>query len=114
MDEAFTGADARNLRARNRWSLQELANRTGINKAYLSEWENGHRRLPDDQVQHLREVLVGGAPVGRAAAELRRNDEGHLRLTFVGPGGEMMQPRIAYLEWTESDGTSYKMFIGER
>ena len=48
-------------RARLGWSQTELALRSGINKAYLSEFENGIRALDEDRLMALEQAL-GGIP----------------------------------------------------
>ena len=103
----------RGLRNRNNWSLQDLANLSGVNKAYLSEFESGKRRLRDDVLAHLATVLET-AVTGRARPQFV-NDGGHSRLIFVDEHDqETNRPAIAHLKWTEADGTSYTMFVGER
>ncbi len=110
----LTGPEAKALRQRNGWSLQMLANLSGINKAYLSEFENGVRTLPGDQTSRLRELLESGRPVGRARPRLIE-EGGHNRLVFVDEQGRpKVWPPMAFVEWTEVDGTSYRMFVGER
>ena len=111
----LTGSRARELRQRNGWSLQMLANQSGINKAYLSEFENGLRQLAEEQAAVLQQMLEAGQPAGSAIPEFVRDSDGHLRLQLrndKNPDG--YQPRRAFLEWAEEDGTVHKMFVGER
>lgn len=111
---ALSGPQARALRQRNGWSLQMLANLSDINKAYLSEFENGLRTLPDESLSALEALLDRGRPVGRARPELRRED-GHHRLVFVDEKRRVvLTPDDAFIEWTESDGSTYRMFVGKR
>jgi len=109
-----TAEEIRRLRTRNNWSLQDLANRSGVNKAYLSEFESGKRKLPDDVLAQLVAVLE--SPIaGRARPKFVYDGSGHSRLVFIDENGqETDRPAIAHLTWTEVDGTSYTMFVGER
>lgn len=110
----LTGPEARALRQRNGWSLQMAAVYTGINKAYLSEFENGYRVLSDDSLEQLASVLEAGVPAGKARPTIAQRD-GHNRLVFVdAKGKETLAPDTAFLEWTEPDGSTYRMFIGKR
>ena len=111
---ALTGPQARALRQRNGWSLQMLANLSDINKAYLSEFENGLRTLPDESLSALEALLDRGGPAGTARPQLRIDGD-HYRLVFVdAQGHEMLRPDDAFIEWTESDGSTYRMFVGKR
>ena len=110
----ITGSGARDLRRRNGWSLQMLANLSGINKAYLSEFENGLRTLPEGEAERLAGLLEQGKPAGQARARLVEI-EGATRLEFVDEQGNLIiRPRLAIVEWTEEDGSTYRMFVGER
>jgi transcriptional regulator with XRE-family HTH domain len=110
----LTGTQARELRHRNGWSLQVLANLSGINKAYLSEFENGARTFDAEEEERLASLLERGRPVGVARPQLRE-ERGHPRLVFVDDrGNEYRRPNQAFLEWTEDDGTTYRMYIGQR
>jgi transcriptional regulator with XRE-family HTH domain len=114
MQQELTAAEARRLRIRNDWSLQYLANLSGINKAYLSEFENGQRSLPLETLEVLQRLLVQQQPAGYAAPKIIP-DKGHYRLTFVDPvtDQEKSRPPIAHIKWTEDDGTTYTMYVGE-
>ena len=46
-----------------KWSLQELADKVGVSKSFLSRIESGERSLSDDQASLLANVL--GAPAER-------------------------------------------------
>ena len=108
-----TPSEVRARRVRNNWSLQDLANHSGINKAYLSEFENGKRLLPDAQLHAIDEAFTRFRPAGRARPTLTVID-GHWRLVFIDEhGNEVSRPTTAHLTWTESDGTSYSMFVGD-
>lgn len=106
--------EVRSLRIRHNWSLQDLANHSGVNKAYLSEFENGKRKLPEAQLRAIREAFDRYTPAGSARPALR-SIGGHWRLVFLDESGkEMFVPHTAHISWTESDGTSYTMFVGDR
>jgi len=47
------------IRHRAYLTLQELANATGIQASALSQWENGTRRLTDEQMRAIAKVLAG-------------------------------------------------------
>lgn len=99
---------------RHNWSLQDLANHSGVNKAYLSEFENGKRKLPEEQLRAIEAAFERYTPAGTARPELR-NIGGHWRLVFLDQHGtEILRPATAHISWTESDGTSYTMFVGDR
>jgi transcriptional regulator with XRE-family HTH domain len=114
MQQELTGAEARHLRTRNDWSLQYLANLSGVNKAYLSEFENGQRLLPPATLELLQGLLVQQQPAGYAAPKIIR-DKNHYRLVFEdsASGKEKSRPPIAHIKWTEDDGTTYTMYVGE-
>jgi len=113
MEQQLTGGEARRLRVRNGWSLQYLANLSGINKAYLSEFENGQRTLPPDKLELLKRLLIQ-QPAGRAAPRIIA-DKNHHRLIFVDPatGEELSRPPIAHIKWTDESGSTYTMYVGE-
>ncbi len=58
-----TPEDARRLRQDLRWSQQRLANASGVNKAYISEWENGIRELQAADSRKIWRALEAGDPV---------------------------------------------------
>jgi len=111
--EKLTPAEVKRLRARLDWSLQDLALHSGVNKAYLSEFEGGKRRLSDEMLEKI-DVALRPPVAGNARPELF-NDGGHNRLHFVDANGnETARPTLAYLKWVEADGTAYTMFVGDR
>ncbi len=106
--------EVRSLRLRNNWSLQDLSNHSGVNKAYLSEFENGKRKLTEDQLLAIAEAFNRFQPAGSARPDLRVVD-GHWRLVFLNEHGEVsFVPAKAHISWAEADGTSYTMFVGKR
>ena len=106
--------EVRALRIRHNWSLQDLANHSGINKAYLSEFENGKRKLPEEHLAAIEDAFDRYKPAGSARPSLK-SVAGHWRLVFVDEhGNETFSPPTAHITWTERDGTSYTMFVGER
>ena len=113
MSQELTGPEARRLRTRNNWSLQYLANRSGINKAYLSEFEHGHRTLAQEQVDLLRRLL-NDETAGHATPRLIVENNHH-RLIFIDPDTEKVKsrPPVAHIRWTDESGTTYTMYVGE-
>lgn len=113
MDDELTPTEARRLRARNDWSLQYLANLSRINKAYLSEFENGQRSLPPEQLQSLKRLLIQER-AGQASPRIIV-DKNHHRLIFVDPvtGRETSRPPIAHIKWAEESGITYSMYVGD-
>jgi DNA-binding XRE family transcriptional regulator len=105
-----TPEELRQLRARHDWSLQDLANHSGINKAYLSEYENEKRRLSDDQLEMVANAFSKHQHAG--ASRPRLVWEGRTKLVFVNASGQLYRPPIAHLRWIEDDGRSYSMFVG--
>jgi transcriptional regulator with XRE-family HTH domain len=107
----LTGADARRLRNRQGWSLQFLAHLSGVNKAYLSEFENGFRQLPPEMLERVANALerqFEGSAIPRFRVE-----DGHSRLIFVTSTGELgYEPPAAWLEWVEADGRVMRMWVG--
>ncbi len=114
MEQELSAAEARRIRQRNGWSLQYLANISRINKAYLSEFETGQRSLPSETLQSLKRHLLQ-EPAGRAAPRIKVEGNHH-RLTFVDPltEEETSRPPIAHIKWTEPDGSTYSMYVGEQ
>ena len=103
----------RRLRERNKWSLQDLANFSGINKAYLSEAENGKRTLAPEALSHLENLLENGI-AGRVVPCIEVID-GVNRLVLRDPEGKPLDtPPIAHIRWTDASGSSYSIFLGER
>lgn len=109
----FTPDAIRHRRLRNDWSLQDLANRSGVNKAYLSEFESGKRKLPADVVEQLAAALESQERAGTARPQLVEEGGRH-RLVFVDQRGkEIIRPKVAHIRWAEADGTTYSMFVGD-
>lgn len=108
---ALSGAEARRLRNRQGWSLQALAHRSGVNKAYLSEFENGFRELTPDMLERVSAAL--NPQVVGHARPIFRAEEGHNRLLFVDARGEpTYEPPAAWVEWEEADGSIMRMWVG--
>jgi transcriptional regulator with XRE-family HTH domain len=103
------------LRQRNQWTLQDVVIKTAINKAYLSEFENGKRELPEPLLLRLRQVLDPVVPPGSAVPQLERDDEGHFHLVFrLSNGTRVGRPQDADLRWTDSHGEVHVLFVGDR
>jgi transcriptional regulator with XRE-family HTH domain len=100
------------IRKARSWSQQYLSQLSGVNKAYISEYESGVRpMLPEEMLERLSRVLLA-APAGRAHLQFEDAD-GHQRLVVIGTDGTAIRPRLATVHWTEEDGTSFTMFVGD-
>lgn len=107
-----TPQEVRARRLRFDWSLQDLAYQSGVNKAYLSEYENGKRALSEAQLEAIDTAFSKHDDVGTARPTLQ-NIRGKMRLVFVDAQGNFSyQPEIAHLRWTEADGSTYTLFVG--
>lgn len=51
------GLKLKQQRQKKNWSLQDLAEKTGLSKSYLNEIENGKKYPKHDKILHLSEVL---------------------------------------------------------
>ncbi len=51
------GLKLKQQRQKKSWSLQDLADKTGLSKSYLNEIENGKKYPKHDKILHLSEVL---------------------------------------------------------
>lgn len=51
------GLKLKQQRQKKNWSLQELANKTGLSKSYLNEIENGKKYPKHDKILQLSEIL---------------------------------------------------------
>ncbi len=51
------GLKLKQQRQKKAWSLQDLADKTGLSKSYLNEIENGKKYPKHDKILHLSEVL---------------------------------------------------------
>ena len=112
----LSGPQARDIRTALGMSQQELALRARVNKAYISEFETGIREvLPADMLERLEGVLLAAqrGPAGRTSPSIEPHGE-HLRLVLRDRGDNAYWPRIASVQWTEEDGSTYSMFLGER
>lgn len=108
----LTGQDVQRIRKAKNLSQQELAFLSGVNKAYLSEFESGIRpSLPAPMADALERALLD-PPAGRTRPEIIRKD-GRQRLRLTDSDGNQFWPDVASVQWTESDGTTYSIFLGE-
>ncbi len=109
----LTGAEVAAIRNQHGWSQQYLARKSGVNKAYISEYESGVRpTLPSKMLQRMRDALLA-APAGRTSPSIERR-AGRLRLVLRDTNGnEVVVPKLASVQWTEGDGTTYTMYLGE-
>ena len=51
------GLKVKQQRQKKKWSLQDLANKTGLSKSYLNEIENGKKYPKHDKILQLSEIL---------------------------------------------------------
>ena len=111
----LSGADVRRIREYRHFSQQELARHSGVNKAYISEYESGVRpELPAAMLERLEKFLLDTAPAGRISARLMpREKDGRTRLQLIDGEGNEYWPRDASVQWVEEDGSSYALFVGE-
>jgi transcriptional regulator with XRE-family HTH domain len=108
----LSGSQVAAIRKQRGWSQQYLAIQSGVNKAYISEYESGVRStLPPDMMERISAVLLA-EPAGRTSASIERR-EGRLRLVLRDPQGHESLPKIASVQWTEHDGTTYSIYLGE-
>lgn len=100
------------IRRARGWSQQYLARISGVNKAYISEYESRVRStLPEEMLRRISEVLLE-EPAGRVRVEIRRV-AGRPRLVLVDADRNEYIPKMASVHWTEEDGIPYSMFLGE-
>ena len=108
----LSGSEVSQIRRARGWTQQYLARVSAVNKAYISEYESGVRSsLPEEMLRRISEVLLQ-EPAGRVRVEIRRV-AGRSRLVLVDADQNEYVPKIASVHWTEEDGTSYSMFLGE-
>ena len=108
----LSGAQVATIRKQRGWSQQYLALKSEVNKAYISEYESGVRpSLPPKMLQRITAVLDAG-PAGRTSPTIEQR-RGRLRLVLRDPDGNEILPETASLHWTEADGTSYSMYLGD-
>jgi len=109
----LSGAQVAAIRKQRGWSQQYLALQSGVNKAYISEYESGVRpTLPPEMMERIGDTLLA-EPVGRTSPTIERRG-GHLRLILHdSQGNEVLVPKVASVQWTEDDGSTYSMYLGE-
>ena len=108
----LTGARVAEIRRQRGWSQQYVAIQSSVNKAYISEYESGVRStLPPEMLERISVVLSSG-PAGRTSPAIKRR-EGQLRLILRDADGNEFVPTVASAQWTESDGTTYSIYLGE-
>ncbi len=111
----LTGRRVAELRKAAGISQQELAFRSEVNKAYISEYETGVRpQLPSEMLERIElKLLAAATPAGHTRPSIDYSGP-HPRLVLMDQQGNRHKPRIATVQWTEVDGTSYSLFVGER
>ena len=107
----LTGAQVAEIRKQRGWSQQHLAILSGVNKAYISEYESGVRaELPPHMLERLGAALIE-EPAGRTSPSIERRDE-RPRLVLRDAVGNEYLPKAASVQWTEDDGTTYSIYLG--
>ncbi len=107
----LSGREVAAIRRQRGWSQQYVANRSGVNKAYISEYESGVREnLPDKMRRSLEEMLLAD-PAGKAGARIALID-GRQRLILRDKDDNEFTPSTASVQWEEGD-TTYTMYLGE-
>jgi transcriptional regulator with XRE-family HTH domain len=108
----LSGAQVAAIRKQRGWSQQYLALHSGVNKAYISEYESAVRpTLPTEMMDRISAVLLA-APAGHTSPSIERR-RGRLRLILRdSQGNEVLVPKLASLQWTEPDGSTYSMYLG--
>lgn len=108
----LTGDQVATIRKQRGWSQQYLAIQSGVNKAYISEYETGVRdSLPPAMAEQLRTALLT-EPAGRTNPSIERHG-GRLRLVLRDQNGVPYVPPVASVQWTEEGGGTYTMFLGD-
>ena len=109
----LSGAQVAAIRKQRGWSQQYLALQSGVNKAYISEYESGVRpTLPPDMMERLTTRLIA-EPAGRTSPHIESRG-GRLRLILCdAKGNEVLVPKLASVQWTEADGSTYSMYLGQ-
>ncbi|MGD0205131.1 MAG: helix-turn-helix transcriptional regulator [Dehalococcoidia bacterium] len=109
----LSGAQVAAIRKQRGWSQQYLALQSGVNKAYISEYESGVRStLPPDMIQRISAILLAD-PAGHISPSIEDRG-GRLRLILRdAQGNEVLVPNLASVRWTEADGSTYSMYLGE-
>lgn len=109
----LSGAQVAAIRKQRGWSQQYLAIQSDVNKAYISEYESGVRStLPPDMLQRISAVLLA-EPAGHISPSIEPK-QGRLRLILRdAQGNEVLVPKLASVQWTEADGSTYTMYLGD-
>jgi transcriptional regulator with XRE-family HTH domain len=109
----LSGVQVAAIRKQRGWSQQYLALQSGVNKAYISEYESGVRpTLPTEMMDRISAALLA-EPAGRISPHIESR-AGRLRLILRNAqGNEVLVPKVASVQWTEADGSTYSMYLGE-
>ncbi len=108
----LSGARVAIIRKQRGWSQQYLAVQSGVNKAYISEYESGTRpSLPPDMMARLEDTLAA-QPAGHASPSIKRVGS-RSRLVLHDSDGNEYRPKVASVHWVEDDGTEYSIYLGE-
>ena len=96
-------------------SQQALALRSGVNKAYISEYETEIRTLPADSVARIKAALMPIATAaGHTEPRVKRLGGGDPRLVLLTGAGELALPEVVVVLWIDGDGTKQRLFVGNR
>jgi transcriptional regulator with XRE-family HTH domain len=109
----LSGTQLAAIRKQRGWSQQYLAIQSGVNKAYISEYESGVRpTLPPDMMERISAILLA-EPAGHISPSIEPK-QGRFRLILRdAQGNEVLAPKLASVQWTEPDGSTYSMYLGE-
>lgn len=111
----LTGKRIAELRKAAGLSQQALAFRSEVNKAYISEYETGIRPdLPPEMLERIEHQLLAAETAAGHTHPTIEYSGPHPRLVLTNRRGERSTPLIASVRWTEDDGTSYSLFVGDR
>ena len=101
------------VRQQRGWSQQHLSTLSGVNKAYISEYESGVRlQLPAQMMEALESTLLN-PPAGRVTARIEPRDGRNRLVLFDANNVEVLVPDEASVHWTEGDGTEYSIYLGK-
>jgi transcriptional regulator with XRE-family HTH domain len=106
------GSQVAAIRKHRGWSQQYLAVRSGVNKAYISEYESGVRLMLEPKALAQIEAVLLGDPPGRWTRPRIEEYDGRLRLVLEDRAGKLHLPPVASVQWTEKDSTTNSIFLG--
>jgi transcriptional regulator with XRE-family HTH domain len=108
--ELLKGSQVAAIRKHRGWSQQYLAIQSGVNKAYISEYESGVRlNLPTKMLGRIEAVLFTGPD--HWTPRIKENN-GRPELVLEDQKGKKYVPPIASVQWTDKDGNTHSIFLG--